>query len=58
MLPNFVVGLIASVSVGAWVYAKTMRQTGNNTKSALTTAGVTGLITFIVIFIIITTLFH
>jgi hypothetical protein len=49
MLPNFLVGLMVGAGAGAWVYSKTMRQTGGNTKSALTTAGIVAVITFLVI---------
>ena len=35
-------GLFAGIGVGGWVYNKTMRQTGNNTKNALIVASIAG----------------
>lgn len=43
------VGLFAGLGVGAWVYNKAMRNTGNNTKNSLTLAGVCGVISFIIV---------
>lgn len=45
--------LFFAIGVGAWIYNKTAQRTGNNTKTSLTTAGVVGLIAFIVFFTIL-----
>ncbi len=47
MLPNVLVGFMLGAGVAAWVYAKTMRSTGNNTKSSLTAAGIVGFLAFL-----------
>jgi hypothetical protein len=47
-----VIALMLSVGAGAWVYNKFMNTTGNNTKTALTAAGVVGVILFIIAIVI------
>lgn len=47
MFGNTTIALLASLSFAVWIYAKTMRSTGNNTKSALTVAGCAALVCFI-----------
>jgi hypothetical protein len=37
---SVIVALLAGIGGGAWIYAKMSRQTGGNTKSALTVAAV------------------
>jgi hypothetical protein len=58
MLPNFLVGLMFGAGVAAWVYSKTIRQTGGNTKSALTTAGIVFVIAFLLVTFALTAIFH
>ena len=58
MLPNFMVGLFLGVGVAAWVYSKTMRSTGNNTQNALIVAGVAGGFAFLLVLIVLSSLFH
>lgn len=47
-----VVALFAAAGVTAWVYSFFYRQTGGNTKSAAIIAGVAGVASFIVMFIV------
>lgn len=47
MLSAFVVSLFTTAGAMAWIYNKTMNKTGSNTKTALTTAGVSGVVIFI-----------
>jgi hypothetical protein len=48
-----VIALMLSVGSAAWVYSKFMNSTGNNTKTALTAAGVVGVILFVIALIIL-----
>lgn len=56
MFSGVLIGFLVAVSGATWVYTKTMRQTGNNTKSSLITAGVFGLIGFIVTVTLVATI--
>jgi hypothetical protein len=47
MFGNATIALLLSLGFAAWVYAKIMRSSGNNTKSALTVAGCAALVCFI-----------
>ena len=47
---NLLIGFILGLGVAGWVYAKIMRSSGNNTQSALITAGIAGLaVTFVMV---------
>lgn len=47
------VALMFSSGVGVWVYSKIMRSTGGNTQNSLIVAGITGVIAFVGILIIL-----
>lgn len=47
------IGILVALSVATWVYTKTMRQTGNNNKSSITTAALAGVISFVIIVTIV-----
>jgi hypothetical protein len=47
-MTNAFISLMLAAGVGTWIYSKTMRQTGNNTKSALTVAGIVAVLAFLV----------
>lgn len=49
MFTNTTIALIFSIGFAGWVYAKIMRSTGNNTKSALITAGAAALVAFLLL---------
>ncbi len=49
---NFMVAIFAGLGIGAWVYSKVMRSTGNNTQNALIVAGMTGGLAFIIMLMI------
>lgn len=49
MFTNATIALLAALGFGGWVYSKIQRQTGGNTKSSLTVAGLSALVAFIVI---------
>lgn len=53
MSGNLVIALLFSIGFGGWLYAKTIRSTGGNTKSALTVAGAAGFVTFLVLLMIL-----
>jgi hypothetical protein len=48
MFSGVLIGFIVAISSGTWVYTKIMRRTGNNTRSAATTAAIFGAIAFVV----------
>ena len=41
MFSSFTVGILAGLGIGAWVYTKVMRSTGNRTRDALIVAAST-----------------
>ena len=47
-MPPYLIALFAALGVSAWVYNKTMRYTGNNTKNSIIIAVVTAIIVFII----------
>lgn len=49
MFSGVAIGILVALSAAAWVYSVTMRRTGNNTKSAVTTAAIAGAFSFIII---------
>ncbi|HEX5797411.1 MAG TPA: hypothetical protein VFX86_03390 [Candidatus Saccharimonadales bacterium] len=52
-MPPFLIAAFAAVGIGAWVYNKAMRYTGNNTQNSLAVAIASGVIVFIVVLTII-----
>ena len=46
---NVLIALLVAVGFSAWVYAKLMRRTGNNTKNSIVTAAVLAVIVFFVV---------
>lgn len=52
-MSNFMIALLLGAGIGAWVYSKVMRSSGNNTKSALTVGGVTALLVFLLVLILL-----
>lgn len=50
------IGLIVAASTATWVYAKTMRQTGNNNRSSAIMAVLAGIAAFVVIVTIVWTI--
>lgn len=49
MFSNGLIAFIFSVGFAGWVYAKTMRSTGNNTQSALIVSGAAALVAFLLL---------
>lgn len=52
-----VISFLMAIGVAAWVYNKFMNSTGNNTKSAATGAGITGLLVFILMMVVLSLAF-
>lgn len=52
-MSNVFIALMLGAGAGGWVYAKMMRQTGNNTQSALTIAALSGVMAFAVMLYIL-----
>jgi uncharacterized membrane protein YdjX (TVP38/TMEM64 family) len=48
------IALLVAVSASVWIYSKLMRNTGGNTQSAATAAGISGVLIFVVLFIVTT----
>lgn len=48
-MTNGLVGFLAAVGFGAWVYSKVQRRTGGNTKQALIVAGIAAVFALIVV---------
>jgi hypothetical protein len=48
-LSSIVVAIMVAAGAGAWVFEKTMRRTGGNTKSALLVSGVAGGFSFVLV---------
>lgn len=55
MFSGVLIGFLVAVSSGTWVYTKVMRRTGNNQRSSITTAGVFGLIAFVMTLTLVAT---
>lgn len=49
MFSAVAVGILVALSTFAWVYTWTMRRTGNNSKSAMITAGIAALFAFLIV---------
>ena len=47
---QFIVAFFVGLGVAAWLYNRTMKSSGSNTKNSLIVGGVTGGIAFIVVF--------
>lgn len=45
-----VIAFFVALGVGAWVYNLTMKQSGSQTKTALTVAGIVAFLAFLIIF--------
>jgi ABC-type sugar transport system permease subunit len=50
---NSLIAFLVSCGISAWIYSKMMRQTGNNTKSAMTVAVLLAIIIFVVVIILL-----
>jgi len=52
-MSNAFIALLLAVGASAWIYSKLMRSTGNNTRSAVTAAAISGVLIFFVGWIVI-----
>lgn len=50
---NGFIGVLLAIGIGGWVFAKTQKSTGNNTKTALIVAGVAAFFAFILMLTIL-----
>lgn len=53
-MSNAFIALILAVGAGTWVYSKLLRTTGNNVRSAITAALISGVLLFFVSLFVIT----
>lgn len=47
------ISLLFAVGIGAWVYTKFMRYSGNNTQQAAIATGVSAVVIFVVVYLIV-----
>lgn len=52
-MSNAFIAFLLAIGSSAWIYSKLMRSTGNNTRSALTAAAISGLLIFFLGWIVI-----
>lgn len=52
-MSNFLIALFFGAGAGTWIYSKMYERTGGNYTSALTTAGIGGVILFFLMIIIL-----
>ncbi|MFO0881986.1 MAG: hypothetical protein U0491_00850 [Candidatus Saccharimonadales bacterium] len=52
-MSNVFIALLLALGASAWIYSKLMRTTGNNTRSAVTAAVISGVLIFFVGWIVI-----
>jgi len=57
MLSNLTIALFLGAGTGAWIFAKMMRHTGNNTKSSIIVAIVSGALILLIFAAILDKLF-
>jgi p-aminobenzoyl-glutamate transporter AbgT len=55
---NGVIAFLAGIAAVAWIYNKMLRKTGNNKQSSAVIAGVSGVLIFILIFIVLGFIFN
>jgi hypothetical protein len=53
MASHALIGFLLGVGAAAWVYARVMRTTGGNTKSALIVAGCSGVAAMVLVMILL-----
>jgi len=44
---NGIIAFLVAISASVWIYSKVMRSSGNNTKSSITVAVISGLCIFV-----------
>lgn len=54
-MSNTLIGLLFGIGLGAFIYAKMIRQSGGNTKMSLITAVLVGAVGFFVVFTLFAT---
>lgn len=52
-MSNAFIALLLALGSSAWIYSKLMRSTGNNTRSAVAAAAISGVLIFFVGWIVI-----
>ncbi|MEK7603363.1 MAG: hypothetical protein AAB459_03935 [Patescibacteria group bacterium] len=52
-MTNGFIAFLLGAGVGAWVYGKVMRSSGNNTQSALTVAAIAGVAGFVLMLLLL-----
>jgi len=55
-MSDFVISLLFSLGAGAWIYSKAMKSTGSQVKPSLMVSGSAGLLIFIVLFYLLSTI--
>ena len=57
MLSNAMVAFFLAIGSAGWIFAKTQKTSGNNTKSSLTVAGISGGLIFLLTLIVMSLIF-
>jgi hypothetical protein len=57
MFSNVTIALIFAIGAGGWIFAKLQHQSGNQTKQSLMAAGIGGALLFIVVLLVLNSLF-
>jgi hypothetical protein len=50
---NGIIAFLVAISASVWIYTKMMRKTGNNAGSAATVAGVSAVVVFIAVLLLL-----
>ncbi len=53
MFSNAMIGFLAAMGAGAWIFTKMQRRSGNNTSNSLVVAGGAGLVIFLLITVLL-----
>ncbi|MEI8187400.1 MAG: hypothetical protein WCG30_00455 [Candidatus Saccharibacteria bacterium] len=57
-MSDFVISFMFALGAGAWIYSKVMRTTGSQVKPSLMVSGTAGVLIFVVLFYLLSTILH
>lgn len=57
MFSDITISLLFAIGASAWIYAKTMRSTGNNTTGSLVVAGGLAVLLFLTMLVVLKAIF-
>lgn len=56
-MSNVFIALLLAVGASVWIYSKFMYRTGGNAKSAVSAAGVSGVLIFVILLVVLSIIF-